>query len=148
MGKHNDPEGCFWAKVSVAGPDDCWLWTGSTNGYGYGQINVRKKKIRTHRFSYILAHGEIPARLVVDHTCHNDDPTCAGGRNCTHRRCVNPAHLRAVTQQINATSSVNSIPGRNILKTTCPRGHEYDIFKSDGARDCRTCKNERRRNPT
>ena len=61
MGKHNDPEGCFWSKVSVAGPDDCWLWTGATNDYGYGQINVRKKKIRVHRFGYVLANGSIAA---------------------------------------------------------------------------------------
>jgi hypothetical protein len=40
------PEAIFWAHVDVDGPfseifgTKCWMWTGTTNGGGYGQFDV------------------------------------------------------------------------------------------------------------
>ena len=77
--------------------DDCWLWTGSLNNKGYPQVGDDGKTRSAHRVAHELFIGPIPAGLTVDHTCHNDDATCPGGPSCLHRRCVNPAHLEAVT---------------------------------------------------
>jgi hypothetical protein len=71
----------FWARVDKSG--ECWLWTGSTMGGGYGQFRWNARGTATHRVSYELAHGPIPAGMEV---CHN----CPGGDNPL---CVNPAHL-------------------------------------------------------
>lgn len=69
----------FWKSIVKKEPHECWLWTGHTNGT-YGLIFIQGKGIQTHRYSYALAHGEIPAGLIVRHKC--DVPLCA-----------NPEHL-------------------------------------------------------
>lgn len=63
----------FWEKVEVRGPDDCWNWTGSTDGKGYGQISVairadgtRPAPIKAHRAAWMLTFGEYP----TNYACH------------------------------------------------------------------------------
>lgn len=79
----------FWPKV-MKGPA-CWLWTASFDARGYGQINAggrRGKPLGAHRVAYELVKGEVPAGMVLDHTCRNT-------------WCVNPDHLEPVTQAEN-----------------------------------------------
>jgi hypothetical protein len=66
----------------------CWIWTASTDRKGYGQMNLAKKLIRVHRFSYELAKGTIPPGMAILHAC--DTPSC-----------INPDHLSAGSQQAN-----------------------------------------------
>lgn len=73
----------FWSKVRKT--EACWEWTASKTTGGYGAYWNGVFVMKAHRFSYELANGAIPAGMVIDHICRN-----AG--------CVNPDHLRAVTQ--------------------------------------------------
>ncbi len=66
----------------------CHNWNGYTSHSGYAAIRWDYTYLYTHRVAYELANGSIPEGLEVDHICHN-------------KRCVNPAHLRAVTRKQN-----------------------------------------------
>ena len=117
----------FWKRVDKTG--GCWKWTGAINSWGYGQFGTKGKFIRAHRFAYELIKGEIPPGLVLDHLCGN-------------RSCVNPDHLEAVTQRVNAFRS-NCITTQNLRKTHCPSGHPYNesnaLIQKSGWRMCRIC---------
>ena len=142
-----DIEARFWAKVNRRGPGECWEWTAFVNENGYGQFWDGVRLVRAHRQAYKAAIGPVPAGKVVDHACHND-AECTDVP-CTHRRCCNPGHLQAVTQQI------NSILGRSgdhqTAKTQCPKGHPYSpentLLRNGGKhRVCRECNKTYQRN--
>lgn len=116
----------FFSKVDKT--ETCWNWTGPLNK-GYGKFTVRRATISAHRFLYKKMKGEIPAGLVLDHTCFNP-------------KCVNPDHLEPVTQKVNLHRS-DTFQARNAKKTHCPQGHPYSetnlFIRSDGSRSCREC---------
>jgi hypothetical protein len=117
----------FLARVDRNG--ECWLWTGivKTNGYGIFSTGRRKSRVHAHRWSYEHFVGPIPEGLEIDHTCH-DPATCKERSACPHRRCVNPAHLRAVTRRENhhASGNAEATSKAHRSKTHCPQGHPYD----------------------
>lgn len=80
--------------------DTCWLWTGSLNK-GYGKVELGGGDVPAHRWVYERLVGPIPDGLDLDHMCHNEDPTCAGGDTCPHRACVRPDHLLPSTRSDN-----------------------------------------------
>jgi hypothetical protein len=57
----------------------CWLWLGQSTT-GYGALKWCGKMLRSHRLSWELHRGPIPAGLFVCHHCDNPP-------------CCNPAHL-------------------------------------------------------
>jgi len=70
--------------------DGCIIFTGTPSAE-YG----RYRGEQAHRYSYRIHHGSIPPNHVIHHTCF-----------C--KRCVNPAHLQAITQQQNVQENVRS----------------------------------------
>ena len=81
-------EKLFWNKVNKT--ETCWFWTGA-KADGYGQLNHGKKNYKAHRVSWELVNGDIPEDKQIDHMCGI-------------RACVNPQHLRLVSQYENLSS--------------------------------------------
>lgn len=80
----------FWVKVDRT--DDCWVWRGARNAFGYGIFKVEvgsEKKEMAHRWSFKAAGGDIPDGLTLDHLCEN-------------KLCVRPDHLEPCTRGENA----------------------------------------------
>lgn len=85
-------------EVDEESPDyePCWVWTGSTNNAGYGQVKFNAKNWNLHRLAWHMLVERLPqpgrARdadgLVLDHVCEN-------------RLCLNPSHLEKVSQSVN-----------------------------------------------
>lgn len=128
----------YWAKVDVRGPDECWPWTGSLHGDGYGLIwngeNSRKPKCdRAHRVAWDLAGNELPVwPKVIDHTCRN-------------RACQNVRHMRVVPQRVNTLENSVCPHAKNAAKTECKRGHPFTpentyVNPANGSRNCRACR--------
>ena len=110
---------------------------------GYPRVNIKKKVLYEHRLVYEAAHGPIPPGMQVDHVCHGLDESCPGGNLCSHRACINPAHLQAVTNAVNVMRS-RGPSAAEALMTHCIRGHEFNeenthVTKA-GRRQCRPCK--------
>lgn len=113
------------SKVSIEG--DCWMWQAYRDPEGYGRFYFNGSQRQAHRVSHELFIGPIPDGLTVDHLCYNPP-------------CVNPAHLEAVTIQVNCGERNRN---HNRLKTHCKRGHPYDGTNTvhvKGGRWCRTCR--------
>ena len=124
----------FWPNVDKSA--DCWIWTASTLGRGYGAVQPKKGKPRTgaHRFSWALHNGRWPAPgMVIMHSCDNP-------------KCVNPKHLTEGTYRENSHDCVRKgrhVPFRPLPKTHCPSGHpltddNVQIVMSRGV-ECRRC---------
>lgn len=85
-----------WNKIAITGPNDCWIWTGSCDSRGYGQIRVsRNYAPRVTRVMLAWVDGiEIPDKdTFVLHSC--DIPSC-----------VNPMHLRWGSHKENVRDAV------------------------------------------
>jgi hypothetical protein len=120
----------FWERVNVT--ESCWEWTGSLLRNGYGGFSWHGN-ITAHRMSYIFNVGPIPDGLWIDHMCMN-------------KKCVNPAHMRAVPPRVNATENSNSAAAKNKRKTHCVHGHALSgsnlrirFDRGMYIRRCRTC---------
>jgi hypothetical protein len=110
----------FFSKVNMPSLFDCWVWTGGLKPGGYGVFCVKRYPLYAHRWSYEYHNGSIPEGMVIDHICRN-------------KRCVNPAHLRAVTQRDNLNWHYASL-------THCAKGH---TLKGGDNKRCKECEDIR-----
>lgn len=152
VGGHKHPPGCrcrscgnvtleerYWRFVDRRGPDECWLWTGSTDGNNkYGRIKPTRARrdISATWVAWFLAYGEWPEH--GKDVCHHCDVTL----------CQNPRHLFVGTRQENIQDCIRKgrFYGRpDILaaRTHCAHGHEFTVtntrYVKAGGRKCRTC---------
>lgn len=132
-----DPLARFWPKVGKAGPNECWPWTGTTDGR-YGLFWVSGRHVRAHRFSWEIANRQpFPDGKDACHTC--DNPSC-----------VNPIHIFPGSPSDNALDAVRKgrviVPtlrgfrGPNAGKTHCKRGHEFTAENTTLKNERRACK--------
>lgn len=78
----------FWKRVNKDGPipahmphlGKCWVWTGTLNQSGYGQVKKQGEAPMCHRLTFEWSNGKIPKAHQVLHKCDNPP-------------CVNPEHL-------------------------------------------------------
>jgi hypothetical protein len=94
----------FWSKVDRSG--DCWLWTAGCFSGGYGAFSMKRKPRKAHRVAYEMFNGPIPDGLLVDHLCHTPP-------------CVNPGHLRAVTNKQNIENSRGRSDSKSGIRGVC-----------------------------
>jgi hypothetical protein len=122
---------CFWDKVEVRGPDECWPWKRAKNKQGYGQVTINRKQQPAHRVAWELSTGqEMPTDLLALHSCD-------------WKPCCNPGHVRPGTGKDNA-ADVKARGTRYDLKTHCIRDHEFtpeNTYWNEKAqqRYCRKC---------
>lgn len=114
----------FWSKVERT--EGCWIWKGSVSGVGYGQIAIKGKRVKAHRFSFFIANGVWP-KGDADHICRE-------------KLCVRPDHLRDVTHKENMNYRLCCL--------ICKRGHRledpnlyYYMHYGIRRRRCLTCMN-------
>jgi len=100
----------FWKNVKKT--DSCWIWNGSKQAAGYGELGYRGKRYAAHRVSWEIHNGEIKNSLHVLHKC--DNPSC-----------TNPKHLFLGTHADNMHDAQNKkrirhcpITGRFVSLTT------------------------------
>lgn len=108
---------------------DCIVWIGGLTSNGYGKFKYKKRDYRAHRVAWELENGQIPPTLVIDHLCRNSI-------------CVNPAHLRAVTQRENIFAIGSLSPAKKQYEQiACKRGHPLPMQRIGNAkgRVCRIC---------
>lgn len=92
----------FWVKVHKT--DGCWIWTGSTDGHGYGQIREAgrgSRLLKAHRVSWVLHNGPLSDDVLVLHSCDNPP-------------CVRPDHISPGTSKDNTQDSLKR--GRGVFQ--------------------------------
>ncbi len=108
----------FWKHVNKRGPlplrrkylGRCWVWTGSTNQDGYGQIGTRAGLAMVHRVHWSLKRGPIPPGEEIIHRCDNT-------------RCIRLFHLRPATHAANMRDMV--LKGRSRAPLRHPKRLSY-----------------------
>lgn len=114
----------------VTKTETCWLWTGSTDGNGYGQTRINYRLVPAHRWAYEAFIGPIPPGMVLDHVA---------ARGCTFKTCVNPAHLEPVTHPVNIARGSYTYEANGGL---CMNGlHDMTVPGAKKGHQCRACVN-------
>ncbi len=114
--------------VSPEPMSGCWLWTGTTDRFGYGQSWHNGRHAKSHRLSWFLAYGSDAGEMLVLHRCDNPP-------------CVNPAHLFLGTNIDNVRDMMRKGRTRKSM-SHCKRGHSLEDahITGQGHRDCRQCR--------
>lgn len=116
------------AVLFEADGSGCWISTYSTASHGYAQIGWQdadyRQVVTAHRAAWVYHHGQqIPDGMTIDHTCKT-------------RPCVNPSHLRMLSNFENARRT----SGRDWRMGECVNGHSNDFLVHRGGKwKCEKC---------
>jgi hypothetical protein len=116
--------------------DNHWLWTGTIQRGGYGQIGIRGKTHFVHRLSaYFFLGLDLNSDLQSNHK-----------NRCQYKNCWNPDHLYIGTQGDNG-SDVIALNSTRPYPCGHPRTTENTRYTKDRAgnigRYCKMCNNAR-----
>jgi len=99
----------FWNYVIIPNNlENCWIWNGPKNKFGYGIFYYNYNRVKAHRFIYSCYNGDFDKTLFVCHKC--DVPSC-----------INPNHLFLGTPKDNSQDMVD--------KDRSPRGERSGTSK-------------------
>lgn len=113
-------------SVRIDPDTDCWVWIAIQDRHGYGRVSARQEMRAAHRWTFENLVGPIPDGAQLDHLCRRP-------------LCVNPAHLEAVSQEVNIVRGVVARENYD-PRLTCPSGHPRDLYgRRGGARNARYC---------
>lgn len=111
--------------------NNCWIPYGYPSNSGYSTRTVIDKKDYLHRIVAHIFHG-LDLNNQKQLACHN----------CHNNTCFNPEHIYVGSAKDNIQDSVKIKTQRNARKTTCPRGHTYNIINhAKKTRRCSICDN-------
>jgi len=137
----------FFARVERRSPAQCWWWTGSiVVSTNYPQMKRSDGAVAgIARFAWEVAYlrGPIPAGFVITRREHDWDD-CEAGKNCVHRLCMNPDHMRL---ELKSTGDAERMRERNEPRTVCRKGHPLTdgnvvwVSRAQNKRMCRICFN-------
>ena len=105
----------------VQNAEGCFISTYSVASHGYAQVGWsmgggRSQMVTAHRAAWVHANGhQIPDGMTIDHVCGQ-------------RRCVNPAHLRVLSNFENARRT----GGRDWPLGQCVNGHDNKHLRLSG----------------
>jgi len=108
-------------------PGDCWGWKGG-KWAGYGRISIAGEGRLAHRLMFEATFRALAPAEQVDHLCRTEE-------------CICPAHLEAVTSQVNVLRGTSPF-AKLARRESCDCGLAFSI-KPDGYRVCMPCRRRR-----
>jgi hypothetical protein len=124
----------FFAKLKPQ--EECLIWTGSRDKYGYGMVANKRIVVPAHVAAFYLHFGQMPEGMGICHSC--DNPPCcepshlwAGDQFANLRDCITKgrnfpppgfakgsAHLKAklTEEQVAEIRSLADVPIRQLGK--------------------------------
>ena len=111
----------FNALVQRPSDDACWPFVGFfARTESYRTMRTAKRgTMHAHRIAFVLAHGECPTGMTIDHLCEN-------------KKCCNPKHMELVTQSENTLRRFKRHP----LPRVCKCGNPPRTSRNNQCREC------------
>lgn len=90
-------------RRSKPNENGCWIWQGPPTSHGYAGAYINFQNVKVHRLSYsvFVDDSAIPVGYVVHHECEV-------------KNCVNPKHLRVITNIENTTMGTRKSKQRKL----------------------------------
>lgn len=98
----------FWSKIDKSG--EHWLYTGATDGVGYGQFWLNAAQEKAHRVAWEIMFGKIPDGMWVLHK-----------PPCVTRTCVLHLYLGDIWDNDRDCKESGRIRNFHVLGETNPR---------------------------
>lgn len=122
---------------------DHWLYTGSLDTYGYGQLGIDYAVYKVNRLSLYVYTDNFDIL----------NPKVLALHKCSETSCFAPHHLKSGDYSENTLDSVKDETNHNRNKTSCKNGHQltednvYNERKRNGRiqRHCKICRARRLR---